>query len=1103
MRLSNLAQRVFTLLTLCAASAIVASAQFESATVLGTVTDPSNAPVSGASVTLTNVRTGVSVKTQTDSSGNYLFVNQRLATYRIHVEMNGFKAEDTEAFDLAVDSRQRVNIKLVIGAVSESIIVSDAAGLLEADNSSRGQVINSGEIAGLPLNGRAYADLTLLVPGVAKSLLQNGTDSSRDASYNVNGQRSELNNFMLDGVDNNAYGTSNQGFSNQVMQPSPDAIQQFKVETNNFSAEYDHAAGAVINVTIKSGTNQVHGSLWAYNRNTVLNAVGFFKPLNGTLPFNQNQFGAAVGGPILKNKLFLFGDYEGFRRVYHPLQFASVPTVAMDHGDFSAYGLPIANPLTGDVAPNGIIPPSQFSPIANALTYLPAPNLPGLSNNYESSPSDMIYNDKGDIRSDYYLNSKIIIFGRYSQLNTRIFSPPNIPGPSGGNANGNVYVQTYEGVGGVTWSINPSSILEFRLGANYSHNGKLPSTVGQPTSGFTIPNQPLDPSFAGGLITSSVSGFSQFGRQGSNPQYQYPLVYDPKVNYTKIIGRHSLKFGFEYQHIDTDVSDFNPKYGQLSFSGYFSDPCYATNPSCVNGLSSTAKAVYALADYLYGAPSNYTLNNNPVAHYRQRMYFGYVQDDFKVNSKLTLNLGLRYEFTTPQYTSDNKLANFNPQNNSLIFASNGSLYNRALVHPDPNNWAPRVGLAYQVRPKTVIRSAYGISWVLFNRAGGENLLAYNGPFIINSSINQLPSQGICTSAAAPAGTCFRSAAQGFPNGFIDPSNFSTAISQVRYIPGSNRNGYIQSWHFTIQQELAKDLLLDVAYVGNHSVGLNILSDANQALPNQQGQNLNLLARRPIQGFTDMEIAYDGGFGSYEGLQVKLEKKNSNGLYFLNSFTWSKAIDNAPGHLENYNGDNSRINYYNTKIERGLSSYNQPLNDTLSVLYDLPVGRGRHFNIDNKALDYVVGGWSVNMINTMTSGLPINVGYSASSQQQISNLVSERPNLVPGQPLYLSTGNPIYYLNPAAYSVPNYTQPFGNTPRNNVKTPFLFGTDLGLHKNFPITEARYFQFRAEAFNLLNKTNFATVGGTNANSSGFGVFNATFPARQIQLALKLVF
>jgi hypothetical protein len=1091
---------VFSLLLLCA---IPSLAQFESGSVLGSITDPSGNAVSAAVVTLTNIRTGTSVKSKTDSSGNFLFVNQRLGSYQVRAEMAGFRVAESNPFELTVDARQRLDLRLELGSVSEAVTVTGTAGLLEADTSSRGEVINPREISELPLNGRAYADLTLLVPGVAKSLLENGTDSSRDASYNVNGQRSELNNFMLDGVDNNAYGTSNQGFSNQVIQPSPDAIQQFKVETNNFSAEYDHAAGAVINVTIKSGTNQLHSSLWEYNRNTVLNAVGFFKPLNGTLPFNQNQFGAAAGGPIVKNKLFVFGDYEGFRRVYHPLQFATVPTVAMDHGDLSAFGLPIANPFTGGMAPGGVIPANEFSPIGGALTSLPAPNLPGLSNNYESAPSDTIYNDKGDLRSDYYVNSKINIFGRYSQFNTRIFSPPNIPGPAGGNANGNVYIQTYQGVAGFTWTLNPTSILEFRMSGSYSHNGKLPSTVGQPTAGFTIPNEPLDPSFAGGLISSSVSGFSQFGRQGSNPQYQYPLVYNPKVNYTKVLGRHSLKMGFEYQRIDTDVSDFNPKYGQLSFSGYFSDPCYATNPSCVNSLSTTAKQVYALADYFYGAPTNYTLNNNPVAHYRQRMYFGYVQDDFKVSNKLTLNLGLRYEFATPQYVSDNKLANFDPFTHSLIFASDGSLYNRALVHPDPNNWAPRLGLAYQVLPKTVIRAAYGISWVLFNRAGGENLLAYNGPYIINSSINQLPSQGLCTSAAAPAGTCFRSVAQGFPNGLIDPANFSTAVSEVRYIPPSNRAGYVQSWHFTVQQELTKDLLLDLAYVGNHSVGINVLSDANQALPNPLGQNLPLSARRPIQGFTDIEIAYDGGFGSYEGLQIKLEKRNSHGLYLLNSFTWSKAIDNAPGHLENYDGDNSRINYYNRPIERGLSGYNQPLNDTLSVLYDLPIGHGRRFDVKSRALDLVVGGWSANMINTMSSGLPINVGYSASSQQQISGLVSARPDIIPGQPLYLNTGNPIYYLNSAAYSVPSYTQPFGTTPRNNVRTPAVYETDFGLHKNFSISESRYLQFRAEAFNLLNKTNFATVSGTNSNSSGFGVFNATFPARQTQLALRMVF
>ncbi len=1103
MSLTNTLGRVVILIPLIAGSAIVSLAQFESATVLGTIYDPSNAAVSGAAVTLINTRTGVAVKRLTDAAGNYEFVNQRLGAYRVRAEKDGFKIAETQTFDLSVDARQRVDLRLEIGAVSDAITVTGAAGLLEADNSSRGEVINPREIVELPLNGRAYADLTLLVPGVAKSPLENGTDSSRDASFNVNGQRSELNNFMLDGVDNNAYGTSNQGFSNQVMQPSPDAIQQFKVETNNYSAEYGHAAGAVINATFKSGGNQFHGSLWEFNRNTILNATGFFKPTGGgTLPFNQNQFGGSLGGPVLKNKLFFFADYEGFRRVSHPLQFATVPTTAMDHGDLSSFGVPIVNPLTSAVAPNGVIPSSQFGPLAGTLASLPAPNLPGLSNNYESTPADTIYNDKGDFRSDYFINSQVSTFVRYSQFDTRIFSPPNIPGPDGGGSNGNVYVQTKQAVAGAIWTISPTSILEARLGVDYTRGGKTPSTLGGPTAGFTIPGEPIDPSLGGGLISSSLSGFSGLGRQSSNPQYQDPFVGNPKVNYTKVLGRQTLKMGFEFQLIDTAVSDFHPQYGTETFTGFFSDPTYLTNPSSVSSISNSAKQAYSLADFIYGAPSAYELDNNPVAHYRQRMYFSYLQDDWKVNSKLTLNLGLRYEFATPQYERDNRLANFDPVNNTLIYPTGGSLYNRALVHPDHNNWAPRAGLAYQLRPATVIRAAYGISYVQFNRMGGENLLAYNGPFIIDAAVTQQLSQGLCASPDAAAGACFRSTAQGFPTGFTSPQAFNTAIAQVRYIPGDNRTGYVQSWHFSIQQELAKNLLLDVGYVGNHDVGLTILSDANQALPNQLGQNLTLQQRRPIQTFSGIEVAYDGGFGSYEGLQVKLEKRYSAGLYFINSFTWSKVIDNAPGHLENYDGDNSRINYYNSQLERGLSSYNQPLNDTLSVIYDLPFGRGRRFNIANRAEDLALGGWSLDLIDTMTSGLPLNVGYSATSQAQVSTLVSERPNLT-GAPIYLNGSNPVNYLNPAAFSVPIYTQPFGNSPRNVARGPAFYGTDFGIHKHFQISESRYIQLRAEAFNLLNKTNFAPPGGLNANSTGFGVIASTWPARQIQLALKLVF
>ncbi|MFL6463358.1 MAG: carboxypeptidase regulatory-like domain-containing protein [Bryobacteraceae bacterium] len=1081
-------------------------AQFESGTVLGTVRDPSGGTVPDASVTLENVKTDVSFQAKTDANGNYQFVNQRLGTYRVRVGAPGFQTAAAEDFDLTVNARQRVDITLQIGTTSQNVTVSDAASLLETDNSSRGQVINPKQIVDLPLNGRAYADLTLLVPGVAKSPLQNQSDSSRDASYNVNGQRSALNNFLLDGVDNNAYGTSNQGFSNQVIQANPDALTQFRVETNNYSAEYGRSAGAVINASIKSGTNQFHGELWEFNRNTIFNAAGFFKPVTGQKPaFNQNQFGAALGGPVIKEKAFFFIDYEGFRRVAHPTLFATVPTAAQKAGNL---GVRIVNPLTG-LSYNGTIPTSAITPFAQAvLAALPDPNLPtaagqASNNNYVSAPADTVYNDKGDVRYDEYFGQKLSLFGRYSQANTRIFSPAAIPGAAGGNANGNVYARNYQAVAGTTWTINPTSVLEGRVGFTYTEGGKNPIALGAPVGGFAVPNLPTDPTFAGGLYSLNLGGgLSQLGRQSSNPQYQYPIVLDPKINYTKILSRHSLKFGFEYQMIDTAVSDFHPKYGVDNYTGYYSNPNFPT----VSG-GSYSQQVYSLADLMFGLRNHYEQNNNPVAHLRQRMYFGYVQDDFKVNQRLTLNLGARYEFATPQWERDNHLANFNPQTGSMIFASNGSLYNRALVHPDPHNWAPRVGLAYNVTPKTVIRSAYGISYIQFNRLGGENLLAYNGPYVVDAVIDgQSPyNQSTCTSVNDAPGTCFRPTYLGFPNNFASPAAFNTASTQVRYIPADNRTGYVQSWHFTIQQELARNLLLDVGYVGTHGVGLMVLGDANQARPNALGQNLSVNARRPYRNFTTIEQAFSGGFNTYNALQVKLEKRYNAGLYLINSFTWSKAIDNAPGHLENNNGDNSRINLLNPQSERGISSYDQPFNDTLAILYDLPVGKGRLVNINNKVLDLIAGGWSINLINTATSGLPVNITYSATSQYQVSTLLTPRPNLVPGVPVVTPEGQRTInnYLNSAAFSIPSYTQPFGNAGRNIARSYPFYQLDFGLHKNFALwSESSYIQFRAEAFNLLNQTNFSPPGTTVGNSS-FGVVSSTFPARQLQLALKLYF
>jgi hypothetical protein len=490
------------------------------------------------------------------------------------------------------------------------------------------------------------------------------------------------------------------------------------------------------------------------------------------------------------------------------------------------------------------------------------------------------------------------------------------------------------------------------------------------------------------------------------------------------------------------------------------------------------------------------------------MHFAYVQDDFKVNRKLTLNLGLRYEFATPQWETNNHLANFDPGTNSLIPAKSGSLYDRALVQPRHKYFAPRFGLAYQILPKTVIRSAYGISYVHFNRLGGENLLSYNGPYIVDAQISQdIANLPVCASASADPTTCFRPTQMGYPQNFAVPANFNPIRAQARYIPQDNPTGYVQSWHFTVQRELAKDLVLDAGYVGNRGTHLMILADWNQARPNSSlAENLSLQARRPIQNFGAIEVAYGAGYSNYNALQIKLEKRYSSGLTFINSFTWSKGIDNASGHLEANNGDNSRANIRDLAHEKGLSGYDQPFNDTLSGVYALPFGRGKRIGGSwNRLVDGAFGGWQLTLINTLTSGLPLNITYSPTGQFQVSGLPSVRPNQVLGASLVTPEGQRTTnnYLDKSAVTTPtDPSKPFGTLARNAARGYGMFQLDLGLHKEFTLTERAKLQLRSEIFNLTNQTNFGAPA-TGISGSNYGSITSTFPARQVQFAMRLAF
>ena len=1087
-----------------AVSATLLWAQFDSGSITGVVTDPAGSVVPGAKIVLVNTATGVNLTTQTNMDGIYEFPNVRVGTYNMTAEKAGFSTARVEQLVVSVSTRTRQDLRLAVGEVSQSVEVTGETPLVESETSQRGQVIGGNTTAELPLNGREYSSLMLLTAGTKFSPIGTGsavTVLTREGAYNVNGLRSTFNNFLLDGVDNNAYGTSNQGFSNQVMQPPPDSVAEFQVVTNNSSAEYGRAGGATVNVALRSGTNALHGALWEFLRNTDLNAVGFFRPRSGDqFPFHRNQFGGTVSGPIVKNKLFFFADYEGFRQIRN---IPAVQTIASEWQRQGIFPVTITNPLTGVVYPAGTaIPQSDWQPFARkVIADLPMPTIPTAvnrvpSNNYQVSQGFKNFNDKFDLKFDGTLNPKLTAFVRIGQRKANIFDQPPIPLPSGGAGNGRTYVLNQQLTAGVTWTRTPTQIFEFRFGVSRTQGGKNPAGLGSANAGSTygIPGLPTDPRAAGGLPTEIISGYSDIGRQATNPQWQYPNAYNPKVNHTRLVGRHSLKMGYEYQRIHTEVMDVNPLNGRDTYAGNFSG----------NGLG----------DFIFGLRSRYELSTFFVANIRQAMHYAYFQDDFKIAPKLTLNLGLRYEYGTPQWERDNHLTNFDPATKTMLTAKSGSISDRALVNPDRTDFGPRAGLAWEVASKTVVRAGYGISYVHFNRSGSANLLPINAPQVIFGVVNQTPTV---------AG--FLTTQQGFPSSLADPASFNPVNANVTWMPKDDKHTYVQSWHVSVQREIARNTIVDIAYIGNHALRVLYFGDANPAAPNAPGQSLSIAQRqntRPFPTFGDITIASNGAFSRYRALQARFERRVTNGLYLLNSFTWSQSIDNSSGSLENANGNAiGPQDPRNLNAEKSISMYDQPYTNVTSMVWQLPFGKGKKFagNVSKNA-NLLVGGWELNAVSNAFSGFPINLIYSPTSAFQVNSISADfrgasfpRVNLN-GDPVLGQPNQIAHYFNLDNIRIPlDPSQPFGNAPRNAARSMYVWQFDVALNKNFEFTERVRLQFRAEAFNILNRVNYlapastcsawTTAGVCTTASFGQIAYGATLDPRLIQLGLKLNF
>ena len=1120
-------------------------AQYDTGTLVGVIQDSTGAVIPGATVTVSNKATGAVFKTVSGAAGEYEVPSLHTGNYKITAEHDGFSTAVADDITVSVGARQRIVLTLAVGQSATTVEVTGVALQLETDSSERDQTVTGYQTAAFPLVSRNYSDLLGLVAGSRQAPTAATTSSIsslvRQGSYNVNGQRSMFNNFLLDGLDNNAYGESNQGFDNQIIAVPPDSVAQWDVVTNNENAEYGRSSGATINVASSSGTNAYHVLAYEFLRNTDLNAEGFFKPTvvsntGKTVPFqkptfNRNQYGLNFGGPILKDKLFFFLDWEGFRQTLRPLTVLTLPTQNEING---VLVVAVKNPITGVTYPAGsAIPAAAINPLsAQILTYfkkisgLPVSGLAssGLaSNDYSAEVPFTDKSDKGDLRLDYHQSAATSWFLRISDRKETGVNYTPIPLPLDGTANGTIRIFDQQAALGYTHLMGANKVLDARLGISRTKAGKYTLSIGQ-SIGYTIPGlQDVPASIAGGLPQVSISNFSNFGRQSTNPQWQNPALLDPKVNYTWVRGKHSLKFGYEYEHIWMAVNDNNPLYGSWTYGGGYSGGTTADN---------------YWADFLFGLTSTYGLANYFVAHLRQTMDNFYAQDDWKVNPKLTLNIGLRWEYGSPYSDWKNYISNFDPVNqvvdtiapgatsgNGIQVVSHGGVYGKTLVNPAFGDFGPRVGFSFGLTPNTTVRGGYGISYAHYTRAGSGDILAINAPQAVFVQVPQpVPSAATVCPAGAPATTCYTTADQGYPANLV--STFNPATDNITWVPKDTKDSYVESYYLSVQRQLAKNMLLDVAYVGNIGLKLQGFLNGNQKNPSNG-------FKRPYANWpSDITEALNEFHSHYDALQVKYEQQFVGGLTLLNSFTWEHSLDNASASLEGNTPSPQDGNNINADYSQ--SDYNLPVANITSLVYRLPFGHGRRFLSGmNGAGDAALGGWQVSAINTMQGGTPFNLTYSANSANAVSQQIvatyrganEYRPNRVAGKPITqgrkvraANTGY-VQYVNLSAFTLPatrdannNLLSPFGNSSRNPGRTPAFYETDLSLNKTFSLpVESMKLEFRSEFYNLFNHTNLylpsSGLSGTLSTATqlnsptGGGLISSTFEPRIIQFGLKL--
>jgi hypothetical protein len=1078
----------------------------QNAAIQGLVTDVSKAAISGATVTITNVATQTARTASTNGEGFYTVPLLPPGSYRVEAANPGFASQKVNEIRLETGQTARLDFELKPGSVVESIDVSASAVLINSETSEVGQVIDSKRILEMPLNGRNYLQLALFTTGVLPGgNLAAGSRARSEGAFAAVGMQIAQNNVLLDGNDNSSRTSGGQlGFEAQAVKPPVDAVTEFKVVTNNMSAEYGYRAGAKVLVSTKSGTNEFHGSVYEFLRNEKLDGANFFANASGAQKptYRQNQFGATLGGPAIKNKTFFFGSYQGTRIRTGRSFISSVPSRDLvERFDFNqqpAVRRNVFDPLTisgtGAAAtrlqfPNNIIPRSRLDPVVGRiLSQYPASNIPGLDNapnNYFFSPSDSDDADQYDFRGDHNINENHRFFARFSRRNQDRLENGTLPFPAAGGQGQSVVLRGNNLASSVTSTLSPSIFNDLRFGwTQFNTVLDIPyDTWDNPALG--IKNAPADYLNDGfknnGWTRFSPSGFAEVGPRSFWPNVNNINTYLFSNGTVIQRGKHSIKFGGEFRHTNQFRNASRFRRGQFAFDGRFT----SQNP---NVGASRANSGNGFADMVLGWVSGGNYGTNQGEDIDNKYWGIYVQDDWKVSRTLTINFGLRYEviykatFPDPdrQGVSRYLFAGVNVPtiaDERIVFPTAGSCD----CQNDLNNYAPRLGFAWSVTPKTVIRSGGGFFYGEPNNLGTDNA-------------NFVPGAPRATEIAIQ--NAFETTSifvqQGFPT--ITFGNTIPRGSGITIFPDFRENLLAYQWFFDLQRTLPLDVLLTVGY--NGTKGSFLAWNQNINLPRTPSPTVaaNLRLIRPE--FNAVSYAQTGQNSSYNSLAVKLEKRFSRGFTFLSSFTWSHNIDYNNEDL--LDGATGVVTPYDMRRERGNSTLDRRLAYNLSSVYELPFGKGKG-RLESGPGNWLLGGWQVGAIVALYSGMPITHSINVNNQN-LGGAV--RGDWVSNPNLPASQRTIDRWFDLAAFTT-NAPGTIGNAGRNLIYGPGTKNLDLMVSRSFAMPwENHSLQFRAEAFNATNTANFG-VPSTAIGTPAAGRITTAADPRRVQFALKYIF